>query len=263
VVTKSSEDFRDWDIEPETSSNGTDARGYPYFLWRESADNRLTLSRPRYCCITEKPDGLYFTFFDPSKDQRPTGAMRAFWYGAALVMVIVVLASCMQSGSPRGPYVSDMSAPPGLVLVAAFLYATSLGALASGIWYAVVIVRRWMSGRFPGEGRISMMPWTSLRSFERISASDAGVIVNDKPASTGYCLAAVFDDNSQLILNRTAWNFDSIQKDHRLLTRIFIDERGRYTTGTPTPQASPQKSVQATAQTPPAPVTNIPKSIWD
>lgn len=261
MATKRSQDFRDWDIEPETSANGTDARGYPFFIWRESADNRLTLSRPRYCCITEKPDGLYFTFFDPSKDQKPTGAFKAFWIGVLLTAVVVILVSCMESRVPRGPYVSDMSAPPGLVLVAIFLYGTTIGALASGICYAVVIVRRWMAGRFPGEGRITMVPWDALRSFERLNAGEAGVIVNDKPASAGHALMAVFEDreHSHWILNKTAWNFTSIADDQRRLTRIFIDERDRYTKGTPTPQTSPQTPPQPAA----APVTDIPKSIWD
>lgn len=255
MATTRSEDFRDWDIEPETSASGTDARGYPFFIWRESADNRLTLSRPRYCCITEKPDGLYFTFFDPSKDQKPTGAMRAFGITALLVTAIMVLASCMQSSAPRGPYVSDMSAPPGLVLIAAFLYASILGALVSGIWYAVVIVRRWISGRFPGEGRIITERWDELRSFERINAGEAGVIVNDKPASAGHALMAIFEDDKYWILNKTAWNFTSIADDKRLLTRIFINERSKYTVTKPTPQTPPA--------TPTAPATNIPKSIWD
>ena len=48
TVTKPSKEFRDWDIEPETSVGGVDATGHLLYDWREAADSRLMLSRPRY-----------------------------------------------------------------------------------------------------------------------------------------------------------------------------------------------------------------------
>jgi hypothetical protein len=73
-------DFRDWDIPPETSLDGVDNNGMPFYLWRESADNRVTLSRPRFCCITCSNDELDFAFFDPRGHVRPTGAAKVNHY---------------------------------------------------------------------------------------------------------------------------------------------------------------------------------------
>ena len=33
--TQRSEDFRDWDIEVETSYSGFDQLGFPFYIWRE------------------------------------------------------------------------------------------------------------------------------------------------------------------------------------------------------------------------------------
>ena len=53
MASNQSDDFRDWDIEVEDSASGRDHEwGFPFYLWRESADNRLYLGRPRYCRIT-------------------------------------------------------------------------------------------------------------------------------------------------------------------------------------------------------------------
>ena len=68
--TQRSEDFRDWDIEVGVNYSGWDQLGLPFCIWREKADNRLMLSRPRYCCVTLKDARLYFNFFNPSEDVR-------------------------------------------------------------------------------------------------------------------------------------------------------------------------------------------------
>ncbi|MBX9683004.1 MAG: hypothetical protein K2X41_04370 [Hyphomicrobium sp.] len=48
TVTKPSKEFRDWDIGPATCVGGVDATGNRLYDWREAADRRLMLARPRY-----------------------------------------------------------------------------------------------------------------------------------------------------------------------------------------------------------------------
>ena len=177
MVPQKFEDFRDRDIEPETSLGGGDAHGYPFYLWRESADNRLTLGRPRYCCITETPDDLYFTFFNPSVDIRPTGAARVFGWGITISAIIMLFLAWRGNGS-TGPYVSNTSAPPFMTVVGTFLFATTFGGIASGSWFAIVTLRRWMADRFKGDGRVEMKPLRCLDGFQVISAHEAGAMKN-------------------------------------------------------------------------------------
>lgn len=54
TVTKPSNEFRDWDIEPETSAGSVDANDHPSYVWRGSADCRLTLAWTR-CSVLQKP----------------------------------------------------------------------------------------------------------------------------------------------------------------------------------------------------------------
>ena len=87
---KRSEDFRDWNIEVWTSYSGFDQLGFPYYIWREKADSRLSLGRPRYCCVTLKDAKLYFNFFNPSEDVRSTGTTAVFVIAAALMAIATV-----------------------------------------------------------------------------------------------------------------------------------------------------------------------------
>lgn len=52
-MTKPSNDFRDWDIEPETSVDGVDANDHLLYVWPGPADRRLMLARPR-CSVQQK-----------------------------------------------------------------------------------------------------------------------------------------------------------------------------------------------------------------
>lgn len=158
MATNSSNDFRDWDIDVETRYSGYDELGFPFYLWRESADNRLTLSRPRYCCVMPIKDVLYFVFFDPSKDIKSTGATNALCAVAGLVTIAMLTLGWFERQNARGPYVSDMSTPPFLILVSTFFYALFLSCVVGGIWYACVTVYRWINGRFKNDGRVVMMP---------------------------------------------------------------------------------------------------------
>ncbi len=48
TVTKPSNDFRDWGIKPKPCVGRADARDHTSYVWRGSADGRMTLTRPRY-----------------------------------------------------------------------------------------------------------------------------------------------------------------------------------------------------------------------
>ena len=88
--TQRSEDFRDWDIEVGINYSGFDQLGFPFCIWREKADSRLSLSRPRYCCVTLKDAKLYFNFFNPSEDVRSTGTTAVFGIAAGLMAIATV-----------------------------------------------------------------------------------------------------------------------------------------------------------------------------
>ncbi|MFX8712032.1 hypothetical protein ABTM46_18990, partial [Acinetobacter baumannii] len=70
------------------SFGGIDANGFPFYLWRESADNRLTLGRPRYCCLTPVDGELYFTFFNPSANVRQWEIVIALVGMIAIVLLV-------------------------------------------------------------------------------------------------------------------------------------------------------------------------------
>ena len=226
--TQRSEDFRDWDIEVETSYSGFDQLGFPFYIWREKADSRLSLGRPRYCCVTLKDAKLYFNFFNPSENVRSTGATTAFAIVAGLVTITMLTLGWIEGQNARGPYVSDTSAPPFLILVGTFFYATFLGSLASGIWYAAVTVFRWVNGRFKGEGQTHVMPLNLLEGFQVINAGDAGAVIDGKRATVGHGLTAAFADGSQIIMTGNAWNYASIADQHRIMTTIFCTRRAEY-----------------------------------
>ena len=235
MVTERSEDFRDWDIEVGRAYSSRDQIGLPFYIWREAADSRLTLGRPRYCCVTvgEKTHNgledhtLFFSVFNPSKNTKPTGAFKVFGAVAALVVIAMLVANCMGPTDPR-PYVSNMSPPIGLVLIAAFLYSNILRALISGLWYAAVTVYRWHNGRFKDEGLLEHVPLDRLEGFQVISAGDAGVTVNGQRASAGHALAAVFARRPQIILTRSAFDYESIADKHRVMTDLFCTQRAEY-----------------------------------
>jgi len=223
-MTKNSKDFRDWDIEPETSFEGVDENGFPFYLWRESADNRLTLARPRYCCITPRDGELFFTFFNPSEDVRGSGGWTVFFCVASMVAVAVVGNAWYNPPPPR-PYHLDESLPPFLILAGAALSASVVGAIVGGLWHVSITLFCWMRGRFPGEGRLHSMPLQSLMGFGQAQAGELGAMVNGEKAKTGHGLTAVFDDGSMIILTGNAWDYRSIVEKHQDLTNLFRTPR--------------------------------------
>ena len=223
MAGQSSADFRDWDIEAETSIEGRDAAGRPFYLYRESADDRLKLGRPRYCCITPINGVLNFSFFDPSANVRPTGAANAAAVAAVLTALAIFVSEWMTERSPR-PYHFDTSAPPFMVLVGAFLAGSFAAGLVGVPWYAAVTLVRWSTGRFKDDGHVTHLPLASLDGFQMLNAGDAGAFVDGKRATSGHGLSAVFDDGTQVILTGNAWDYRSITQQHRNMTLAF---RGR------------------------------------
>ncbi len=220
IVTKSSNDFRDWDIAPESSIAGIDANGFPFYVWRESADNRLTLARPRYCCITPNDGELYFTFFNPSEDTKASGGYLLF-AAVGILVGIAILGRAWFNPAPPLPYHFNENPPPFLILLGALFTGSLFGGIAGGVCHVVVTLMRWIFGRFSGEGRLYTMPLRDLSSFNTANAGEVGAKINGEEAKTGHGLTAVFEDNSMIILTGNAWNYRSIVDKHRDLTRAF------------------------------------------
>lgn len=220
-------DYRNWDIETETSTSGVDANAYPYYLWREGADNRLGLSRSRYCCVTERDDGLYFTFFNPSEKVRSTGGLAVFC-GVAALVAIAMFAAYLFETRPALPYHLDRTPPPFLVLIGTLFSALMMGAIISGAWYVLITLLRWYRGRFEGDGHLYMMPLRSLSGFTMAHAGEVGGRINGEKAKSGHGLTAAFDDGSMWILTGNAWDYPSIVAKHAKLTNAFREPRDKY-----------------------------------
>lgn len=225
MFKKPSTDFRTWNIEEETRDGGRDAQGLPYYIWRESADNRLSLSRPRYCCVSEMDGELHFVFFDPSKDIRPSWAPLVFMAVAGAVCLAGLWEAHFGELPPPRPYHMDMSPPPFLKFLGISWMALSLGGIAFAIWYVVGTLGRWLRGRFAGDGRITQVPWRSLQAFNVMNAADTAAGELEKIPRSSYGLGAVFDDGSQVALTANPWNFESIAKRHGEMTTMFITTR--------------------------------------
>jgi len=223
----SNSDFRDWAMEVETSASGVDARGLPYIIWRESADNRLGLGRPRYCCITVVEDELHFAFFNPSGAMRPSRAGAAFSWVAVLVALAILALAIAEPRSHR-PYHMDMSTPPFVVLVMMFLYATMLGGIAAVLCNVVETYWRWLRDGFKGDGSLTLLPWRTLQGFVMMNAVDTPAGEREKMPPHSYGLGAAFDDGAQLVLTANAWNHRSMAERHRIMTRLFITARAEH-----------------------------------
>lgn len=223
---KASSDFRTWNMEEETRDGGRDERGLPYYIWRESADNRLYLSRPRYCCVSEIEGQLYFEFFDPSKDVRGSWAPYVFMAVAAAVCAAGLWDATYGPLPPPRPYHLDESPPPFLSFLGTSFLAASLGGIVSATWYVVGTLARWLRGRFPGDGRLTQVPWQSLQAFQVMNAADTAAGELEKIPRSSYGLGAVFDDGTHVALTANPWNYESIALRHREMTALFITTRG-------------------------------------
>lgn len=221
---QTSADFRDWDLAPETDFGSKDANGLPIYIWRETADSRLTFGRPRYCCITPHEGRLYFTFFNPSDDAKASGGWTVFWV-VFTALAIGRLGWAWFHPAPPMPFHLDESLPPFLVLLSALGSGAMLGAIAGGIWHVVVTTWRWHFGRFPGQGRLQFMPYESLTGFDVKPAELLGAKVTDKTTKTSFGVTAGFDDGTMLILTANAWDHKSSADKHRDLTMAFVTKR--------------------------------------
>lgn len=210
----SRQDFWDVDLGPETSRAGMASTGYPFYVWRESADSRLGLSRPRHCVIRDDGRDLNFTFFDPSKDRQRTWAVLVGVAVAVVVAFVLTFAAPVDRGS--------------LSFFGTALMAVLLGVLAAVAWHLGLTLWRWNSGRFENDGRFTTKPLRLLSGFSKEHAGEIGAKIDGEKAKTGYGLAATFDDGSMIILTGNAWSFPSIVEHHSALTNAFRLPRDEY-----------------------------------
>lgn len=217
-------EFRTWNLDAETSHTGTAANGFPFYLWRESADNRIGVSRPRYCTVSEIDNDLFFEFFNPAAEQKPTGAMMVFiLVGGAFALLSLV--SYFVFGDQFRASTAPFHTPPVLAVMGAAFGGSVFGGISACVWYVSSLALRWQRNRFEGDARLLRMPWSMLESFTELSARDAGAKGNGDKPPTGHGLAAVFTDGSIMILTSNSWERTSIMGTHRELTSLFIAPR--------------------------------------
>ncbi|RTL70305.1 MAG: hypothetical protein EKK41_12735 [Hyphomicrobiales bacterium] len=217
-------DFRTWTIETETSLKKTTPDGYPLFMWRESADDRLGLSRPRYCCVVREGDELVFHFFDPVGARKSTGTLAAACLagGAAALWT---LAEYFVLGHTTTAATRPFPTPPALIFLNAGLRAAIIGGLIASAWYVVSTLVRWGRNRFENDGALYKWPWRDLHNFRALSAADAGAMVNGEPAKSGEGLAAILTDGTQVVLTANAWTHTTIASYHTTMSKMFVIER--------------------------------------
>lgn len=219
-------DLRVIDLDVETHRSGKDAAGHPVYVWRESADNRYGLSRPRYCCITASDKDLYFTFYNPSGNVQLTSAWKAAAAVAGAIMVIFVI-TMITDRFRDAPMPYSTEPPPGMALIASFGTAMFLGAAVFYIWDSIATVLRWRRDRFAGDGSITIVPWSELEAFQVVTPEEAGVKRDpEKRSNGGHGLMATFGNEHPAIpLTANIWEYQSIAEKHRDLTTLFVDSR--------------------------------------
>lgn len=241
--------FVNLNMAPETSVSGEAPTGFPYVAWRESADSRLGLGRPRYCCISEIGGQLWFAYCEPLGARRPTGGFAVLLLvGIGVVIARLVDFFVLGHDMSGGPY--SFKLPPALPIVSAFLMGPLLGAAAAGMWYVVALLLRWHSDKFIGDARLYVAPYAMLENFNRLAAADAGAMVNGEPARSGYGLEAVFADGEAWALTGNAWSHRSISELHRYMTQVFRIPRDERLAEYAEKQKWQGKPAQAGANTP-------------
>lgn len=217
-------DFRTWDIARESSLSGKTPEGFPLYLWRESADDRLGLARSRYCCVVRDGDELMFQFYDPVGARGATSSLAVALLagGAAAAWTLVdyfVLGHTVTAGT------APHTTPPFLIILNAAWRGAIFAAIAGGTWYLVSTLLRWVVNRFEADGRLHTQPWRTLQGFRTLNAGDAGAMTNGVAAKGGYGIAAVFSDSPEIVLTGNAWDYKSSAGRHDAMTRLFVDTR--------------------------------------
>ena len=235
------QDFWAWDLAPESSRSGIAATGYPFYVWRESADSRLGLSRPRYCVLADNGRELSFMFFDPSAYRQPTWGVVVGGLVAVFVTIIMAPGTWLSGGSFSFLSLFETSILAGFV-----------GVLAGVTWHLGLRVLRWNYGRFERDGSFSVKPLRLLSGFNQVHAGEVGAKINGEEAKTGHGLTATFDDGSMIILTGNAWNYRSIVEHHSELTNAFRVPRDDFVTQ----WEAKQKKAVAELSEPVAPVAN-------
>lgn len=204
------EPFWDREIEPESSIGGVDEHGYPFFMWRESADNRLGVGRARYCCIRKTNGTLQFAFCDPWGAARSNHAWEAYVFSVAVGSLgLFVWFTYFDHSEWLGA---------GLVAV---ITSVLVGSVVPLLVYVTVMLLRWWGDRYAGDSKVYEMPWDELTGFSKLPAALTGATQFGDPAKTGEGLAAIFSDGTEIILTRNPWKRDSIIEFHKLLTQRF------------------------------------------
>ncbi len=224
-------DISTWDLPVETSHSGTLPNGYPYFIWREGADNRLGLSRPRHCGIVVHGDQLLFGFYDPVATIR-----RGQWprFGVLLATLIAVIMLIDFVALPavlgRAPYLSHPNTPfLGELVYIAVASAVSAFALTSAA-YIIVTLARWRLNRFATDGWFETRPLRELTGFDMPPAGNLRVEDDNGSApANSFGLTAVFDDGHMWVLTANAWNYQTAARYHAILTAAFRDTRDKFT----------------------------------
>lgn len=222
-------DIRTWDFETETSHAGIGGNGYPYFIWRERADNRLGLSRPRFCTIIDDDTQLLFGFYNPVASSKP---QRWPLLGVLLAIAIAVGMLAIDAIGPwlfgRGPFFSDPRAH-ALVHLATVGVLASLSATAfTSLAYIVITLARWYRTRFEADGQLITMPLSELSGFQ---ASPAERLLAKGPreaVKTAEGLTAVFYDGTVWILTSNAWEPRTVGEYHKHLTNAFRTPRDQW-----------------------------------
>lgn len=212
-------------MEVEVTRGGLDSAGLPYFVWRESGDNRFGLSRPRYCCITPKGEDLHLTFFNPSEDVKPTGANSAF-IGVCILMGVLFIVEMIAERFRGVPGPREYPPGPLFSLIAFFGTAMILGGLVYYVWDGIATVWRWRTSRFAGDGRITSVPWRQLVAFRVVTPEENGVQRGPDEKKVGEDLQATFGmAAAPWALTANKWNNRSVVNIHRELTVLFIGHR--------------------------------------
>ena len=219
------DDIRSLDLDVEASRHGFDDYGMPYYVWRESADNRMGLSRPRYCCISAVGDELMFTFFNPSEDIKSNGSEKAFvGVCAAMAVLFVVSMIAGRYQSATGP--GDHGVPPLMALISFTGTALILGGLTFWVWNSIATILSWRRDRFQGDGRLYSVPWRHLEAFQVVTPEETGVKREKDVPKTGHGMLATFGNAaSPMALTANVWNYRSIIDQHREKTLLFVDGR--------------------------------------
>jgi hypothetical protein len=224
-------DITTWDLPVDSSKSGTAPNGYPYFMWREAADNRLGLSRPRFCAIMEDGDRLLFCFYNPVGNvEQGLWPKLAGLCAILIASILLIDYTAVPALFGRAPFLSFPEQMFFLeVIYIAFVTAFLTLVLMSATYIGVTLVR-WSSNRFASDGWFETRPLSDLLGFDMPPAANLRVSGgNDNAPPNSFGLTAVFEGGHIWALTANAWNYTSAARYHAMLTAAFRDNRDKFT----------------------------------